>query len=153
MKNSIVILLILNFCFCLSDAESKDIKVTFTLNGKETSSARFYILNHQHATILPYIDGKLTLPDSINSSFKILLLYNNYHVILTAPKPNDIYYLRLYYDDRIFNNLANFQMRAKKLTLRYLFKKRYVVLFGDGAITETTESKQSKNYFNSISFN
>jgi hypothetical protein len=128
---------------CSVQSYSKDLPVTFFINGKKITDAKFYLVkNKSEGHPLNYFKGNLTIPDSIKSSFAILVIYQTECFLFPVPAPENLGCLEIYFDRRIFGNMASYKFRRSKFTFNYIFSKKYVILFCDGNVSQVVQKKK-----------
>jgi hypothetical protein len=113
------------------DSNGKELPVKFFINGNLIFGAKFYLASKRSSYLLQLKDDKIILPDSLGPYDRIILIYNGYHTALPI-LPDNASNLEIYYDNRIFHNLANKVSGGDWFRLKYIFRKKYLVSFGNG---------------------
>jgi len=122
-------------------AKCREIPVKFVVNGKETTSIKYYLIYHQKAERLQCINGKIHLPDTIKG-YEILFVSRKYHSVITSIY-QDSYYLHIYFDNRLCHNLANKLSGGDWFKLKYLFRRKFLIDFGNGLVGMTFQVKDN----------
>jgi hypothetical protein len=110
------------------------------LNGKVISNAKYYLIINKKGHLLNSSDGAVDIPDSLGNAYEILLVYKKYHTLIDPLTPG-ITKLEIYFDNRLKNNLANQKSGGDWFKLKYVFKKKYLVIYGNGRLSINPQSK------------
>jgi len=144
MKNSKLLFLIWMYLTVnIMPANGKNLPIKFFINGKLISGAKYYLITNHKGDLLKSDKDQLLLPDTLLSQHAIIVVYRCHHLIIPI-LPTDAICLKIYYDNRIFNNLANKESGGQWFKTKYFFKKKYLVSFGDGMVAICFPLK--KNY-------
>jgi hypothetical protein len=135
-------LCLLGLLLIKDNARAREIPVKFIINGNIVSGVKYYLIIERKGTLLPYSDDKITLPDTLPHNYNILLVYKKYHTLITALY-SDTEYLEIYFDNRICNNVANRKSGGDWFKIKYLFKRKYLVLYGNGILSISFQSKNN----------
>jgi hypothetical protein len=142
MKN-LLIAFILFMCIN-QNALGKDIPITFKINGEKITGEKFYLIVNGKESLVPIVDDKIHVPDTIKYPFTLILIYKKYQVLFSVPY-SDAEYLQIYYDTRKDQDELDRISGGDWTNPKYNSKRKYLIDYGNGMIGITVAS--GINYF------
>jgi hypothetical protein len=131
--DKILTLIIFSLLCMLREATSKELPVKFFINGNIVSGAKFYMIVKEKGYLLQTANNKILLSDTLHTQYGIIMVYNKYRTLIPILPSNSLS-LEIYFDNRIFHNLANNKSEGDWFKLKYLFRRKYLVSFGNGVV-------------------
>jgi len=119
----------------------KELPVRLIVNGNEISDAKFYLIIGQKGYLLPYSNHKLNLPDTLRTPYYILFVYDTFHCFISPY--SDTQYVAIYFDNRMFHNLRRKKSAGSWFKPKYLFKRKYLIIYGNGMESRTFQSQNN----------
>jgi hypothetical protein len=121
-------------------SQEKEIKVSFTVNGKSVKNMQYYIIDGSNAYLQEYKNSNILLKNSLTNDTSLLLIYKKHKVLIPIIRSNEVQYINVYYDNRIFNNLI--RKKYKRPFFKHLFKKDYLIDLGLDDVYTTFKLKK-----------
>lgn len=123
--------------------ENREFNISFNLRGKEVTDVNFFFIEGDEAYSLKKIDNKLILAADLPQEFRLLAIYKNHFIIIPINRYNEIKYINIYYDNRIFNNILS--KKFQRPLFKYLFRKDYLIDCGLDDVSVTFKPKKTYN--------
>ena len=120
------------------------IKASFIVNGKDISNVKYYLINDEDAFIQEYRDGNIILKNALSDNMSFLAVYENHKALIPIVRSNEVLYIKVYYDNRIFNNLI--RKKFNRPFFKHLLKRDYLIDLGLDDVFTTFKLKRKYNF-------
>ena len=118
------------------------IEASFFRNGLEINTVQYYLIKGDSAFLLKCENKKIVIIDTLSSQFvNLLMVCKNDIVRVTDFNFREALYLKIYFDNSIFNNRVNKRFGGY-LKIKNIFRRRYLIDDGLGYVTITPLPKQ-----------
>jgi len=127
-KLKYIFYLFLLFINYRSFSQTDKIKASFIHNGKIVKNVSYYLIQNDSIYKQEYKDGKIILKNPLSNNNNLIAVYKKYKILIPNLRISEIMYLKVYYDNRIINNLIRKKFREPYF--RFFFRKHYIIDLG-----------------------
>jgi len=126
----------------ISYSQTDKIEASFILNGKIVKNVSFYLIQNDSIYMQKYQDGELIIKRPLSTNNNLIAVYKDYKILIPNLRINEVVYIKIYCDNRIFNNLIRKKFREP--FFRFLFRKHYIIDLGLNDVFITFNYKNKK---------
>lgn len=141
MRRLRIILYVFFVFLCVKGhSQTKELETSFFVRGKKVENVKYYLIKEDKAYLQKYKDQKIILNDELPNEFSLLAVYRNHKAVIPIVRFNEVQYIQVYYDNRLFNNII--RKKYGRPFFKYWFKKDYVIDLGLDDVYTTFKLKK-----------
>jgi len=136
------------FIFLISiNLYPQKIEFQYILKGKMMNEVTLYLIKDNDLIDVPILNDSIDIKN-LNNQDELMVIHANEKFIFKLFNVNEIIYIHIYDDNRLFGNTVKNKF-DEKMKLKYFFRKRYYLDFGIGTATVIRRLKKIhvKKYF------
>ena len=147
MDKSRIILYIFLALICFKGySQTKELEASFFVRGEKVENVKYYLIKDNKAYLQEYKNQKIIFKDKLPNEFSLLVIYKNHKAIIPIVRLNEVQYIEVYYDNRLFNNLI--RKKYSRPFFKHLFRKDYVIDLGLDDVYTTFKLKKKYTLIN-----
>lgn len=142
----IIIYLFLTLICFKGYGQKKELKTSFFVRGEKVENVKYYLIKDDKAYLQEYKNDKIILKDKLSNEFSLLAVYRNHEALIPIVRFNEVEYIEVYYDNRLFNNLI--RKKYGRPFFKHLFRKDYLIDLGLDDVYTTFKLKKKYELIN-----
>lgn len=112
---------------------SQKIDFKYILKGNTIYDVTLFVIKNNDLIEVPILNDSIDIKN-LNNQDELMVIHSNEKFIFKLFSVNEIIYIHIYDDNRLFGNTVKNKF-DEKMKLKYFFRKRYYIDFGIGTAT------------------